>query len=515
MKVIARARPLRARLAALVLPLVLILVAGTASAQSEAGSDVAPEKADRSRLVRFGWIGRLGPEGRGTVTNGLEVLHEVTGELERKVRLYSFRDLLVEIRQDLRVMDKQSQIDEIDDWREYRMSPDKMRTVTVTIQGDQVSHVNQGPLGRRQSPGIPSQMDDPLVLDDDLISSYVLLIETLLGRIEDAEGFERIEKLDGTRVAAISPGRLSVYDYRFEVGEAETLEEHLVRPIETRRVDVIREDKPIAGRPRNPDLDLKRSFWLDENGTLIRTTTPHQMPRHQGTVEGYNLEFAPGFAGLVGEELPLALPNRQATQMVLHTSDVEPIVRPTVAKSARPTVVILHDDTEASRRIAHALRWRWVPGGINTLSVGVAASDQAGALETIRTVIDTRAELSEETRVLVSIGDLSPDLVRALAGFGGRGWTTVNSACLSYPADAAEALELPVLAVWGATGDGAQDRSDWGRWITSKVQKGQVEQIADADQTLRAQDTTAAGRFGLSQRALSEIDAWVKTRLQK
>ncbi|MCA8962906.1 MAG: hypothetical protein KDC38_20425, partial [Planctomycetes bacterium] len=184
---------------------------GVLSSLPARADDSAPPRAAPRGAQVFGTMGRLGIPGRGTVF----VIYESTEIAEEGTsRVRTTRqsiDRWIESTGDVRWGSvREFSVRAEGDQRHYQLR-EARRSVDVDVTGQTITHRQGGVLGQGPSKRMPEHMDEPRVVETELIRDYQELFDELLG----GAGAARFDTLDGRTVAAIVPSRLGVHDFVF------------------------------------------------------------------------------------------------------------------------------------------------------------------------------------------------------------------------------------------------------------------------------------------------------------
>ncbi|MEM7261507.1 MAG: hypothetical protein AAF488_05905 [Planctomycetota bacterium] len=418
----------------------LATLVGAASPVLDDGRVAASESAPIGRTQAFAGFGRVGLVGRGTVNRTFEVS---TVTSEGAWRSVEFVDRWLEASGDLRLGSRREMVHTRDGSKRSVRWQLAQRVVKVEIDGTSVHHESQGPLGPRSSKRIPTQMEQPWVLDSSRVTDYQRLFDRLL-----AEKGGGVDALDGVTVVAIDPAKLAAFDFRIRVHGAEPVllpdGERRFAKVEVTRVEPTRGSLPAAG-----SLDEHKLFWLAGDGEIVRMEVPNQ-PRYQGEHVVRNLKYWPDARGAITRFVEVG-----GVGFSISHRDVSTITEPDATAEPGPAILVVHDGAATSRSILPSTVWELTRSGVTVgvLQIDPASEVSLGRAGDAMTALRADPTVDPKQLHLATIGaalpaprswDLSPF----------AGWLIINGQ--GKPAAAVEETvkrsELPIRLVWGDDG---------------------------------------------------------------
>ena len=104
-------------------------------------------------------------------------------DLRRRLEIRRVGDEIVSRSESFRRAERSATIEEKGETLEFRSDLAGVRKVSITIEGQKIRHESEDPFrGVHVSPAMPTEMKDPLILDESLITSYALALQHLLRR---------------------------------------------------------------------------------------------------------------------------------------------------------------------------------------------------------------------------------------------------------------------------------------------------------------------------------------------
>ncbi len=356
--------------------LCVLAVLGSGCAQRGSPSGTGAREApvpNPTRITEFGVLRVFGPPGKGLEYSLLEVSSETERDAVRYRHLLEYEDSIVTSSESLRTRRLEVRMESAGVHADYRAHHGAGRQVQVTIDGKKIRHLNQDTtFGGPHSRFMPEEMEEPRILEEDLIAPYQWAFEQLIAeRGRAAAGASGALALDGVRFQAISTRRLSLVDYRIAVIGTEELTSSVTGlAVETVRLEVT--SKVARATSGAPDLpEVAHRFWVLADGAILRMETPRQPADPQNYRLAYARSFEPEFGGAFTEEVRVAAADGGVRSGLLTIAGASHRVDGGGAPLERPVFLCLEERGPARasppRRFIHRLRW------------GLAAHDAAAA----------------------------------------------------------------------------------------------------------------------------------------
>ena len=424
----------------------------------------------------FGTHQQIGAEGRGTLAVGLEVAFGTKATLN--VRQY--RDRLLQTSNDFRPVGvRRFELEHLATGDRERRSSYRLiehrRTVKIELDGTRVDHEIVGVASASTARRMPSEVEDPLVIDSDFVVGYQLLIDHVLA------GVEGVSDLDGQVVTAIVPSKLATYEFAFEVlgtdslrvagGDSEFVKMRITRV------------EPLGGtQPRNASLDESRLFWVASDGEIVRMDIRRQA-RFQGESTTYNLRYRPDFHGHRTDRLEV-----DGEPFLVSTREARSTVDPAAKIQRAPAVFLAHDGSDASRAILASTSWNLARRGMTVGSLRVDPSEESDLARAGRAIelLERRPTVLDRRVFLITVGAALPrETPWDLSMFAA--WAIVNGVSSEREALVAtlSASNFPVLILWGDDGAGMHDRREFAHAARAVAgSRAQIVPLAQIDASM-------------------------------
>jgi len=180
----------------------------------------------------------VGPPGRGIEHSGLQVCVERRTPEGTRTQIRFFDDNVVSRSESLRVTRRETDIATSGSKTVYEARYGTERTVRIEIDGRTVRNRSHDPFRPNyESRAIPREMDDPIVIEEDLIPTYEAAFRRFLAGAPASRPKGSAHPLEGVTFDAIVPHFVALMRMSIAVRGPETLELG-GGPVETTRLEV-------------------------------------------------------------------------------------------------------------------------------------------------------------------------------------------------------------------------------------------------------------------------------------